>query len=192
MSLAGVEAFAVLVTDVSELKAAQNSLCLANERLEARVRERTLELAKANEVLRGVISGREKLEESLRASEQEFRAIFESAGAGKVQVDAKTGKFLRVNRKMCEITGYSAEDLIGRQVADITHPEDREGDAAGVKQLVSGELQDTRWRSVIFISRVTWFGPRSRPLYSVMARESLYGSTRSSRTSRRASGQRRP
>ncbi|MDB6112595.1 MAG: domain S-box protein [Pedosphaera sp.] len=142
MLLEGMEAFAVLVTDVSELKSAHKSLRLVNEQLEARVRERTLELAKANEVLRGVIAGRERLEESLRASEKEFRAIFESSAAGKVQVDPETGTFLRVNRKMCEITGFAAEELIGRRVTDITHPEDRERDATGMKELLAGELQE--------------------------------------------------
>ena len=50
-----------------------------NEQLEQRVRERTAELAAANEDLRGEIEERSRTEVALRASEATFAAVFKSA-----------------------------------------------------------------------------------------------------------------
>jgi PAS domain S-box-containing protein len=61
----------------------------------------------------------------LGESERDFRAMFELASNGKVQADPVTWRFVRVNRKFCEITGYSEEELLRRTFLDITYPEDR-------------------------------------------------------------------
>lgn len=52
-----------------------------------------------------------------------FRATFEQASVGIAHISLD-GKFLRVNRKLCEITGYTREELAGMQFQDITHPGD--------------------------------------------------------------------
>jgi PAS domain S-box-containing protein len=74
------------------------------------------------------------------AGEQNFRTFFEMSGVGNVVADAKTQLFTRANEKFCEITGYSSEELTSKTAADITHPDDRERDAAGwANFLESGE-----------------------------------------------------
>lgn len=72
------------------------------------------------------IDQRKRVEEALRASEDDYRATFESAGVGKVQFELATGKILRVNSKMCQITGYSAGELADKTYADLSHPDDIE------------------------------------------------------------------
>ena len=54
--------------------------------------------------------------------------MFELAGVGKGQVDPCSRRFLRVNRHMCEITGYTADELYGMTFSEITHPDDRDRD----------------------------------------------------------------
>ena len=71
------------------------------------------------------IDDQKQAEEALRASEEEFRANFELAGIGQVQTDPKTGRYLRVNNRFCEMVGYSADELLTMTYLDITHPEDR-------------------------------------------------------------------
>ena len=50
--------------------------------------------------------------------------MFEFDGVGRVLADPGTGAILRVNPKLCGITGYSEDELLGMTLADLTHPED--------------------------------------------------------------------
>jgi PAS domain S-box-containing protein len=88
------------------------------------------------------ITERQQTEQALRRSEEEFRAMFELAGVGKGQGDPATGRFLHVNRKMCAITGYTADELRGMTFMDITHPDDRLDDSQGFQRLVRGEVNE--------------------------------------------------
>jgi PAS domain S-box-containing protein len=81
----------------------------------------------------------ERAEHARAESEREFRAIFELALSGKASSDPATGRFLRVNRKLCEITGYSEEELLQRTAADVTHPDDRAADEEAVRRVLAGE-----------------------------------------------------
>jgi PAS domain S-box-containing protein len=85
------------------------------------------------------VTDQRRAQETLRESEAEFRAIFDMAGRGKALADT-TGRFLRVNRAYCEITGYSADELLGRTFLDITHPDDRLEDVLAIQKLIRGEL----------------------------------------------------
>ncbi len=76
----------------------------------------------------------------LRASEAEFRAVFEQSSVAKAQICAKTRRFLRVNRKFCELIGYSAEELATMTPTDITFAEDRDTDAALVMRFLGDEI----------------------------------------------------
>ena len=65
-------------------------------------------------------------EEKLRDSEEQFKTMFETVSMGMAQGDPVTGRWMRVNRKMCEISGYSSEEMLTMGFPEITHPEDRE------------------------------------------------------------------
>ena len=71
------------------------------------------------------ISERKLVEDQLQASEARFRSIFNTAAAGIVILSAY-GDILEVNPFFCDFTGYRAHELVGRNVAAITHPGDRE------------------------------------------------------------------
>ena len=85
------------------------------------------------------ITERKWAEQALRNSEELYRAVFELAGVGIGQTDAASGRFVRVNRKLCDITGYSSEELEQKTFSEITHPDDREPNQAGVLAMVRGE-----------------------------------------------------
>ena len=70
------------------------------------------------------LTERKRREAALRESEAHFAAIFDQSAAGLSEVDL-TGRFLRVNDRFCEISGYTREELLsGRRMQDITHPDD--------------------------------------------------------------------
>ena len=78
-------------------------------------------------------------EQALKESEARSRLMFDLASVGMAQADPQTGRFQRVNPKMCEITGYTADELLGLSFSDITHPEDRLGDWEAFQQVVEGK-----------------------------------------------------
>ena len=68
--------------------------------------------------------------------------MFELASIGMAEADPRTGQWLRVNAKMCAITGYTAEELLGMKISEITHPEDRQRDWDTFQRVIRGELPD--------------------------------------------------
>ena len=66
-----------------------------------------------------------------------LRASFEGAAVGMAHV-ATDGRWLRVNERLCAITGYSRDELLATTFQDITHPDDLDADLAAVHQLLAG------------------------------------------------------
>ena len=81
----------------------------------------------------------ELAEEALRASEERFRHAFENASIGMCLVDTE-GRFVKVNNQMCEIFGYSQEELETMTVNDITHPDYLDVSPRFIQQSSSGEI----------------------------------------------------
>ncbi len=73
------------------------------------------------------ISERRIVEEGLKASEERFHAIVDSAPIGISLLDPE-GRYIAVNPARQEMLGYSEEELIGRHYLDVTHPADIEYD----------------------------------------------------------------
>jgi PAS domain S-box-containing protein len=90
------------------------------------------------------ITERRRAEADLLQSEMQFRAMFELASVGMAQADVNTGQWLRVNQKMCEITGYAAEEMLQLRVSEITHEEDRQEDWEAFQRVVRGESPSYR------------------------------------------------
>jgi PAS domain S-box-containing protein len=81
----------------------------------------------------------ERMHEELCSSERRFEATFEQAAVGMAMVEPE-GKFFRVNRRLCDILGYTANELTGLRFQDITHPDDLAPDLDARRALRSGEL----------------------------------------------------
>jgi PAS domain S-box-containing protein len=71
------------------------------------------------------ITRRRVAEAALRESEERFRAMFEQADVG-IAFTGDDGRFLRVNPRLCDMLGYTPEELQRSRVQDVTHPDDRE------------------------------------------------------------------
>jgi PAS domain S-box-containing protein len=69
-----------------------------------------------------------------------FRSAFEFAAIGMALV-SPNGRFLRVNRSLCEITGYREAELLRLTFQDITHPEDLNLDLDYCGKLLGGEIE---------------------------------------------------
>ncbi len=84
------------------------------------------------------ISERKRAEEALRRSENRYRALVEQAADGIHTYDA-CGNFIEVNSKLCEMLGYTREELLRLNVRDLVPPEDLAADPIRFDKLLSGE-----------------------------------------------------
>ncbi|HEX6734243.1 MAG TPA: PAS domain-containing protein [Azonexus sp.] len=98
--------------------------------------------------------------------ENELRALFALSLVGTTEADPATGRLLKVNRRMCEITGYSQDELQAMTFRDLTHPEDRDSDWEGFRRTMTGNagLYVVEKRYVRKDLRVIWVRVQSAPL----------------------------
>ncbi len=78
-------------------------------------------------------------EQALRESEQLYRTTFELAAVGVAHVSPE-GRWLRVNKKLCEIVGYSESELLRLTFQELTHPDDLPADLAETAKILNGTL----------------------------------------------------
>jgi PAS domain S-box-containing protein len=108
--LHGKKVLLTVIDDISKRKKTEKELQKAHNLLEQRVRERTSELINANKKLKREIKERKHAEKTLRESEERYRTLFESVPVG-IGLATYDGKLLGCNSKMCQITGYSENEL---------------------------------------------------------------------------------
>ena len=122
------------------------------------------------------ITERKGAEEALRKSELRFRSTFENAAVGMAHVGTD-GSWLRVNEKLCEIVGYTREELLRKTFQDLTHPEDVGPDLEQFTQLLRGEIDSYQMEKRYFHKKghIVWIhltvalqrDAAGQPLYSI-------------------------
>jgi PAS domain S-box-containing protein len=95
----------------------------ANLELENKVEQRTGQLLKANNVLKQEIGERNRAEEHLWESKENYRSILESMEEGYYEIDI-SGKLRFFNDAFYRIVGYSREELMGTNYRKFTDPQD--------------------------------------------------------------------
>jgi len=89
------------------------------------------------------ISLRKQAEAELRKNRERLNATYSQAAVGISEVDM-SGRFLDVNDRFCEITGYARADLLSTRFQDITHPDDVQAEAELFGSLRVGEIDTYR------------------------------------------------
>ncbi|OAB80426.1 sensor histidine kinase [Cochleicola gelatinilyticus] len=79
-----------------------------------------------------------KAQKQLEFKEKQLRLTFKNAANGMGMVDL-TGKWMRVNKSLCKILGYTVEELLQLKFHDITHPEDLSKNLPYFNEMLSGE-----------------------------------------------------
>ena len=136
------KANAELQREIAERKRVQEALDAARVELEARVEERTLELARANEDLKAEIAERRRAEETLRSSEHRYRELFDGA-KDLIYVHDLNGNFTSINKAAQRITGYTADEALKMNIAQLVVPEDLETVFAMVARNLGGDPNAT-------------------------------------------------
>ena len=93
----------------------------------------------------------------LEESEERFRFAMHFSSVG-VALVAPDGRWLSINPALCDIVGYSESELLATDVQSITYPDDRDADAAQVRQMLARAIPtyQTDKRYVRKDGRVVW------------------------------------
>lgn len=84
---------------------------------------------------------RQRISESVRESEERFRVAFEQAAVGIAHLTIE-GRFLRVNQKLCQIVGYTLDEMLELSWYDMTLPEFVDEDKSRIDLILSGVRDD--------------------------------------------------
>jgi two-component system, sensor histidine kinase and response regulator len=76
---------------------------------------------------------------ALRESEERFRSSFDHAPIGMTLV-ALDGRYLEVNRALCELVGYTEQEMLGKSGQDIVHSDDLADDIELRRRLSAGDI----------------------------------------------------
>lgn len=157
----GVRALVVNCRDITERKEAEAEIVRLNAALEDRVDEGAA---------------------ALRASEEQLRVAFEVTAAGMAQVDT-AGHYLRVNKKLRDMLGYTEEELLARTFHEITHSDDLDAELEHVRGLLSGAsetysmekryIRKDRIRVWVNLSVSIARGPSGEPRHFIQVAEDI-------------------
>jgi len=103
------------------------------------------------------ITERKLAQEALAGSESAFRATFEQAAVGMSRI-ATDGRWLQVNQRLCDVVGYTRDELLALTFQDIIHPDDLDDDLGFVMQVLAGDI-DTYSKEMRFMRkdrRIVW------------------------------------
>ena len=109
-----------------------------SENLKTLVKLRTRELGQE-------IKERKKSEEQLRESEEKFRIYIEKAPIGVFVADG-LGRYIEVNQKACELTGYTREELLQLSILDYLTPDYAKLGLVGINELNTVGFLDAEYK----------------------------------------------
>lgn len=104
------------------------------------------------------ITDRRNVAQALKESEDPFRTIFERAAAGIAQI-ARDGRFLQVNDAMCNMHGFTRDELLQRTYRDVIHPADMDSEVRQTQRALDGGIDtfSMEKRNLTKNGRVKWF-----------------------------------
>ena len=85
------------------------------------------------------ITGKKETGQTLAITEETFKNAFEYSPIGMVLVSLK-GNFIKVNKSICDMLGYTQDELIRMTFQEITHADDLEADLSLLQKALDGEI----------------------------------------------------
>jgi PAS domain S-box-containing protein len=84
------------------------------------------------------LAEQERISKALRETEEHFRNAFDYAAIGMALLSPQ-GAWLRVNRSICDLVGFTEEELLVSNFQSVTHTDDVDNDLASLYRLMQGE-----------------------------------------------------
>jgi len=129
-----------IFSDITKQRIAEEELRRTNDEFESLVNLRTRELTTANNKLLNEIKERKIAQIVSKNNEQQFRDIFNSSPDA-IYVEDLNGTILDVNNEACNMHGKSREELIGKNIFDLTPDSQYEAVKTRQPLLAQGEMR---------------------------------------------------
>ena len=99
----------------------------------------------------------DRTDQLLREADERFRGAFDSSAIGMALVSPE-GRFVEVNRSLCELVGYPEDELLALTFQEITHPDDLDTDLVLLQQTIAGTRASYRMEKRYFRKdgRIVW------------------------------------
>ena len=75
-------------------------------------------------------------------NELRLQAIFDQAAVGFAYIESRTGRFVKVNKKLCDIIGFKKDSGASDTFMSITHPDDLQEDLDNMEKLLNGDVRE--------------------------------------------------
>jgi PAS domain S-box-containing protein len=102
------------------------------------VRDAHGEIVGTSSVVRDITEQRHA-QAAIRENEREYRTLFDESPVGTAHADLN-GRWVRVNRRLCEILGYAEQELTRESLLSIAHPDESEVASQALRDLLAGAL----------------------------------------------------
>jgi PAS domain S-box-containing protein len=107
----------------------------------------TAELTSTNEALKAEVAERKQAEESLRASEEQYRVIAETSSDGIVTIDDES-RIIFVNSALREMFGYTLEEMLGKPLTVLMPERHRKGHLRGLERFLATGKKSMNWKAL--------------------------------------------
>jgi PAS domain S-box-containing protein len=164
----------VITRDVTRSAENEDKLKKVHTELEQRIEDRTKALADANEQLQKEIENRSRQDTIILDSEKKYRNLVNTIDDIVLNIDPE-GSILFVNPAVRTITGYSQEEVIGRNILELIHRDDidgflyslrqtRDNDTGDTMKLIGSICKDNELRMIRKDGTSIWIEIRCRPV----------------------------
>ncbi len=103
------------------------------------------------------ITERKRGEAVRQEQADQLAVIFQQAGVGMARL-APNGRWIQVNQRLCDMLGYSLDEMMQKTFTEVTHPDDIEANTAIYKKLLNGRVTQcaTEKRYLTKTGEVVW------------------------------------
>ncbi|MBD3225733.1 MAG: PAS domain S-box protein [Caldithrix sp.] len=102
----------------------------------------TLETAQITKALNQMIQSLANAFSTIKRSEERFRTIFDQSAVGVAIIDMDTTSFRHVNNKLCQLLGFTSDELKTKDIFSITYPDDISKSKSYLKQFNEGNFSE--------------------------------------------------
>jgi PAS domain S-box-containing protein len=114
-----------------------------------------------------LVCGQTAARRRLRRLEQRYHALFDQAAVGVAQIEARSGRFVEVNRRLTRILGREADDLVGRALVELVEPSERPAYRRALEALDDGEVPEVSVETCVrhLYGAKVWLRVAASPLF---------------------------